>query len=205
MTGVWPWVNNKRRRALTLLELLLVMALLAVLAALAWPLIQKPLESIRLRRAADRVRIEWSAARVAAMTSGQIHAFRFERESGQFAVAPWESSAGTPAEGSEASTQERDGLHRAASELSEGIVFVSSDQTPAVTTEPMAMTSYGTSDASEVDFSRTPPILFYPDGTTSDATLTLRNDRQSTVAVALRGLTGTARVGDVLYSDEVSP
>ena len=196
MTGAWPWANNKRRRALTLLELLLVMALLAVLAAFAWPLIQKPLESVRLRRAADRVRTEWSAARVAAMTSGQIHAFRFERESDRFAVAPWNDSVVEVSGAAEATDAE--GVRREEAQLPEGIVFVSSNQP-----------SDG-SVKSEADISSSPAILFYPDGTTSDVTLTLRNDRQSneyqsTVAVALRGLTGTSRVGDVLYSDEVSP
>ena len=41
------------------------------------------------------------------------------------------------------------------------------------------------------------PIYFFPDGTTSNAVLLLRNDRGLAVAVELRGITGGSRVGIV--------
>ena len=42
-----------------------------------------------------------------------------------------------------------------------------------------------------------PPILFNPDGTTSDASLVLQNDKGQTIRVTLRGLTGIADASDV--------
>jgi hypothetical protein len=44
------------------------------------------------------------------------------------------------------------------------------------------------------------PILFHPDGTTSDATLVLTNEEQVSIRVTLRGLTGISQTVDV---DEV--
>jgi len=41
------------------------------------------------------------------------------------------------------------------------------------------------------------PIYFFPDGTTSNAILLLRNDRSLAIAVELRGITGASRVGVV--------
>ena len=45
------------------------------------------------------------------------------------------------------------------------------------------------------------PILFYPDGTTSDATVVVANADKETVRVTLRGLTGISRAGDVARED----
>ena len=42
-----------------------------------------------------------------------------------------------------------------------------------------------------------PPVLFYPDGTASDASVLLSNERGLTLRVTLRGLTGIARPGEI--------
>ena len=48
----------------------------------------------------------------------------------------------------------------------------------------------------------TSPILFYPDGTTSDAKLALTNAQQQVyVLVRLRSLTGIATVSDLMTAD----
>lgn len=47
------------------------------------------------------------------------------------------------------------------------------------------------------------PILFYPDGTTSNAQLILGNQRARYVVLRLRSLTGMCRVSDLLLEDEV--
>jgi hypothetical protein len=47
----------------------------------------------------------------------------------------------------------------------------------------------------------TPPILFYPDGTTSEATVTIGNQYGGRISVSLRGLTGVARMSDVFSGE----
>ena len=41
-----------------------------------------------------------------------------------------------------------------------------------------------------------PPVLFYSDGTTSDADVVLVNERNTAIRISLRGLTGIASVSD---------
>ena len=48
------------------------------------------------------------------------------------------------------------------------------------------------------------PVLFYPDGTTSDARVVLTNQYERLfVVVSLRSLTGMTRVSNLLSSDEL--
>ena len=58
----------------------------------------------------------------------------------------------------------------------------------------------GPQDANPPDWSD--PIFFYPDGTTSDAQLTLKNEEGRAIELNLRGLTGTVEVGDILAVEE---
>jgi hypothetical protein len=48
-----------------------------------------------------------------------------------------------------------------------------------------------------------PPIVFYPDGSSSDAKLVLTNQRFF-VELRLRGLTGMVRVSGLLTAEEIS-
>jgi hypothetical protein len=48
-----------------------------------------------------------------------------------------------------------------------------------------------------------PPIVFYPDGTASDATVLLANPSGLTLRVTLRGLTGISRAAQI--DNEATP
>ena len=48
----------------------------------------------------------------------------------------------------------------------------------------------------ESEWSR--PILFYPDGTTSDAFVVVANENERGIQVNLRGMTGTATLSDII-------
>ena len=47
------------------------------------------------------------------------------------------------------------------------------------------------------------PILFFPDGTTSEASVVLANDRNQFVRLTLRGLTGVGRATEILSREEL--
>ena len=55
--------RRARRRGVTLVEVLLVLVVLTLIAAIAWPSLQRPFADQRLRDAADMVRAEWASAR----------------------------------------------------------------------------------------------------------------------------------------------
>jgi len=67
-----------RRAAFTLIELLIVMAVLAALATISWPAVHRVLGRGELQRAADMVRQAASDARLAAIESGYVWSLRYE-------------------------------------------------------------------------------------------------------------------------------
>jgi Tfp pilus assembly protein FimT len=179
-------------------ELLLVLGLLAMVAALVWPVVERPFSRQRLRAAADVIRAEWCLARIEAIRSGSTYAFQCIAGGKQFRTqrlaeapdtAPWAGQRQEAAEPPEAPA-----LPSITKTLPEHMVFgalsMTADSAAAPAgSEPQAVgsTADGWSDS----------ICFYPDGTTSDARLVLVNERGNRVELTLRGLTGTVSVGEV--------
>ena len=67
-----------RRSAITLIELMLVVVILLVLAAISAPIVSGVLETQRLQHSAGVVRTEWKEARLRAMEEGQIFCVRYK-------------------------------------------------------------------------------------------------------------------------------
>ncbi|MCH7689054.1 MAG: hypothetical protein IH899_20665 [Planctomycetes bacterium] len=92
------------------------------------------------------------------------------------------------------------GANRGAKQLPEGVTFVASkaelDSRAAAVASGMVS---GTIDREFQD------IVFYPDGTTSTAEVTIKNERGKYITIQLRGLTGVARVTDWFTAEEFSP
>ena len=78
-----------KRRGFTLIEVLLVLAILVVVAAAATPALRGVLRDAALKNAAETVRIHWTRAHVKAMKTGRIQVFRFEQDGTRFTVQPW--------------------------------------------------------------------------------------------------------------------
>jgi prepilin-type N-terminal cleavage/methylation domain-containing protein len=76
------------RRAFTLFETVLVMALLVILAAIAYPSIEGMYGYYKLQAAADTVRGHWAEARTRAMEEGRAYRFAVIWGKGNFRVAP---------------------------------------------------------------------------------------------------------------------
>jgi len=184
---------------MTLLEVMLVLAVIVVAFAIAIPAMRGPLANHRLRLAADRVRAQWGKARIEAMQTGRAHIFRFELGAARCRTEPC-LSADDYLESSDADAAESRVADvplvadpDLAAELPEGVFFLGG----VAKTDTRAMTVLGTRSAEpvEADAQWSAPVFFFPDGTSSSAELVLANDRDRAVAVRLRGLTGTALVG----------
>jgi type II secretion system protein H len=181
----------RRPGGFTLIEVLLVVAIMAVVAAMAWPMLRKPMAYRRLHSAAEVVRSELCQARTEAMRSGQTYAFRYqpggdrfrtELESELDSLDPYsqmdalESLDGaTTADGSVVGEEKM---------LPEGITF----STSAAAGQPQLADESG-------QWSQ--PIYFYPDGTASDGSMVLAGDQENEVCLSLRGVTGVVTVADV--------
>lgn len=204
---------GRARRAFTLVEILLTLALIAGMAALLWPSLDKPFASARLRKSADLVRAQWTSARVQAMSTGLVHSFKYQAGTGDFRVEPWEfQEAEAPAEGAEdfsatpyvvgtapaspgGTLPER--IHFVADQVAEdaraahlqggGTVQISNN------TDSIRPAKGGDApEAGAMSGAWSTPILFYPDGTTSTAQVLLTNEHGRQIVVQLRGLTGVA-------------
>lgn len=208
-TGVSPVTNlfsTHRRdagatRAFTLLEILLVLALLVVIAAVATPSIARFARTQELRSAGDVVRGEWARARVQAMKSGRVHVFVFEPDGSRYSVDYWiadddalEAGDSTSQPAAEATEPEGSGM--LAEELPQGVRFMLGDS-EATARSAEVEADLPAAGGAETDVTWSRPILFYSDGTTSTAEITLANEQGRAVRVSLRGLTGVAKVGEV--------
>jgi len=189
------------RRAMTLLEVLLVLCLLLILASMAWPVLERPLANQRLRQAADVVRTAWTRARVEAMSSGCTYVFSHGLESDAYRVEELQSVEYVP----ETADEDYGEVGSPASHaLPEGCRFVGGE----TRLDDRAAMAFGEDAPPEADADGTAwsdPILFYPDGTTSDATVVLENEYHRRIELSLRGLTGVATVGELYETEEVLP
>ncbi|MEE8453028.1 MAG: prepilin-type N-terminal cleavage/methylation domain-containing protein [Thermoguttaceae bacterium] len=190
-----------RLRGYTLLELIIVLALIAAIAALSLPAMRGPMDKSELRSAAKELCNRLALARLDAIEAGAAYQFRFEPAGRRFEVArrtasttatslPFRSSAanvlGTTVNAPEPSPP-------VMGDLSDGLSFFgqTTDASSAVDrlldpllSEPAADTAAWST-----------PIVFYPNGRSSDARIRIRGQRGFYVDVTLRGLTGTATAG----------
>jgi prepilin-type N-terminal cleavage/methylation domain-containing protein len=210
-------------RGFTLFEVLLTLCLLAVIAAIIWPNLEKTFRNQRLRKAADQIQTQWCKARIKSMSTGCLLVFRYEIDGGKYrldavtldgAYVAVDQTSSSPASTYNAETNSADSTSNSQNNqnntaaaatssaldktLPEGITFVGSE---SVVDSRAAMTINNISSA-EAGWSE--PIFFYPDGTTSTARLILRNKEYRAIELFLRGFTGVVKISDVTTLDEAA-
>jgi prepilin-type N-terminal cleavage/methylation domain-containing protein len=193
------------RPGYTLLEMLIVVALVALVASVSWPVLTRLSQKRELLEAARQVRVAMLRTRLEAIETGTARQFRYQPGTGIFesslfsqmedmvtdtgaspdaalptGLLPESESAFSAEPGKDAPDQPA---------LPDGVYFVDPESETPLDTEPIDVESDGTDSWS-------PPILFYPNGRTLNARLQLSNGRYA-IDVSLRGLTGTARIGQV--------
>jgi len=182
-----------RTRGLTLVEVCLVLALLVVIGAVSAPLLEGSFSRAGLNSGSDILRGAWARARLGAMESGQTCVFRYEANGGRFQIITLgeiglpEGEALAPDTGDDHDASDR--LRLSENRLPDGVRFAAGD----VSASSQVMATLGTTAAG----AWSAPILFHPDGTTSDASILLANSEQQTIRVTLRGLTGISNTGEV--------
>lgn len=167
--------RRTRRPGVTLIEVLLVVAVILALGAIAYPTLSGMYGDVRVKAAADEVRAAFTEARAQAIEDGRAYRFSVEPGTGKFRVAPdadefWDGSGG----GSDADAPP----HIQDGTLPNGILFeVGGGDLPS-------------------DGAWTTVVVFNPDGTCGhDVEVTLREDDGSTpVVVRVRAMTGAVSV-----------
>ncbi|QDT72649.1 pilus assembly FimT family protein [Lacipirellula limnantheis] len=208
---------------MTLIEILVVLALLVIIGGLVIPVFTGSMASVRLRRAGDQVITGWSRARAEAIETGTPYQFRFTPNTGTFVVEPWTGLLGTT--GSSAGGAAAAGATTAAATATTGS---GANSTTAATAAAGVSTVTNASLPEEIVFqsgelavedfqsgersvgslqdaqaSLSAPILFFPDGTASEASILLTNGKQQFVRASVRGLTGVGRASAILSQEEL--
>jgi len=80
------FVSSKRKTGFTLIEIILVIAIIGLIAAMAMPVMTGTLERHRLTFAAETIRAECREARVRAMRDGQIVCLRMKLGTGEYSI-----------------------------------------------------------------------------------------------------------------------
>jgi len=212
----WPHVGHFRR-AFTLLEVVIVLVLVVILSGLAYNALMRPMAARRLQLAADQIRAEWIRARNRAMANGQTYCFQCELGGNGYMLVAYDASSystgsteglfdsGTGVQGSsDVPLMQITAGEEQRKELPERITFADAqvdgmEQMAAFTEDPTALTT----PLTPMDSLDGSSILFFPDGTTSSALITLENEYGRRIDVSLRGLTGAVLVSD-LYDAEGS-
>lgn len=193
-------VRAKRaRHGLTLMEILIVVAVMILIASLASPNMLGFLESQRLRKSGDIMRAEFAQARIKAMKSGRIYMFRYEQDTGNYITQPWIMSDDAIEAGEQAATVVSSNLGKT---LTEGVTFAGGESEADSRSQSIeaeaATDSLGSNNWSQ-------PILFYPDGTSTNSKLYLANRKDRVIEVKLRGLTGMSTCSDIKTRAEIEP
>ena len=212
-------------QAFTLIEIMLVLAILMVIASLSLQFTSGVLANYRVKQSSEDIRAEWTRLRVKSMEDGHVYCFRFSYGNNQYRVdrvldVHFSAKFDSPdrarynnddqildktIDPDELSEQDYF-LPDPDSELPElPVGFSRSTKLPTgcffadCYVAPDARGRYyeGPSNYSFNSTSWSKPILFYPDGTTSTATILIKNNKSRCVEMHLRGLTGTVSIGAV--------
>ncbi len=176
---------TRRRAAFTLLELMLVLTVVLVVAAMAAPLVRRSFAYQSLRSGADQVRASFGQARIRAIKSGNVFAFLYAQGGESYTISPFINAYSLINPQIMASVQSPPPLRK----LPAGLVFAGANVSGDARGQFESEGASGTQGMT--------PILFYPDGSSQDAAVYLRNDRNDLIRVDLRGLTGMSNVARV--------
>lgn len=80
--------SRPKHSGYSLLEMLIVVAVVMLLATLSWPALRRPLGKTRLRQAAKQLRAELIRARLEAIRSGKPQQFRYQPGTGRYETGP---------------------------------------------------------------------------------------------------------------------
>ena len=204
--------------------MLIVLAILVTLMALAWPAIRKPLARHRLQSAAKQLRAELVRTRLEAIRSGCALEVRYLPGSRAYCVEPLSTSRGPlnrpgsrdasrwsdvpavyedtlPANDSlttRLASQEEPTPTSEMRDLPRDICFALVEQPVGAFADPAAvdtMTQAESDAGAIVEEEWSEPIVFYPNGRTSDAVIELIGEHDYHLSLKLRGITGAVTVG----------
>jgi prepilin-type N-terminal cleavage/methylation domain-containing protein len=194
-----------RLRGYSLVEMIVVLALVASFLAIALPAVFRPLAKAELREAAKQMQAALLDARTRAVESGVVQEFRYQPGGSRYEIrAHGQADQGGPSAVSNPAAAATAGqpaqsaaLEPVAEDLPEGIVFADpQEEQRAEPFQPLATASAPAVDESATGEKWITLLRLYPNGRSLNCRLKLRGSKSWSVELMLRGLTGTVFVGE---------
>jgi hypothetical protein len=172
------------------MELALVLALIIIITALAYPSLDAMYGSYRATAAADMVRASWASARSRAVNDGQSYRFAVVFGKGNYRIAPDSADAWSGGDGAANSTTPPLIVEDA---LPKGVCFTNSGPGGGGDLSPSSDTVLPPGSVDPASY--TPTAVFLPDGTArDDVEITFVTRGAQPVVLRLRALTGIVTV-----------
>lgn len=183
-------MRTRRRRGFTLLEIVLVMAIIVMFAAISFPAIEAMYADARLQGGSDSVRAAWSEAQAHAVNESRPYRFAVVPGKGNYRVAPdsaefWNGDGGNPSSDSE------NPAYVLEESMPRGMVFPEENgNVPKVSPNDSSLPEGSVGVGQWVTLA-----TFLPDGTAQDdVEITLQYPGTRPIILRLRALTGTTTV-----------
>jgi prepilin-type N-terminal cleavage/methylation domain-containing protein len=211
--------TGRIRAGFTLMELMIVLALLVIMGAIVGPALYRPFENYKLSKGGDQVRTLFSKAQMRAIRSGQIQVLVFIPGSNQVQIqalssdqdlieAASQMGIGT-GQSSAVASSNMSSLGPLVEMLPEGVMFAQAVTTGDIR-DQLAQQNNAVSGMSngmqgnDLLSQGGVPLMFYPDGTSTTARVVVTNQLNNFIVMDLRGLTGIATVSELLTAEELS-
>lgn len=197
------------RAGYTLLEMLLVLTVVAVIIAVAWPNVMRLNGQQKLSESAEKVRAVVASARVHAIDSGLVYQFRYEPGGRHFLSLPFEREFEAVGPNSRGTGSALGRFSKASGMLPDGVKFAApklpgtnpsgNSALPAGLGQKLpAELLSGLPDASKLEsLSWSGPLQFQPDGSAADVTLDLLDKYNQRITLRIRGVTGSIGVSRI--------
>lgn len=182
------------RRAFTLFEMILVLAVILVLSAAIYPNLEAMYGDSKVTASGDKIRAAWAEAQAHAMNEGRPYRFAVKPYSGDFRVAPdvtdfWSGGSGAP-----------DGYDPAnpilvkEETLAKGVRFAAPETTSNGGIDPGNNSPQTAAGSNSDSGTWSTVVTFLPDGTArEDATIVINARGARPLELRIRGLTGVIR------------
>ncbi|MED5446780.1 MAG: prepilin-type N-terminal cleavage/methylation domain-containing protein [Planctomycetota bacterium] len=186
------------RRAVTLIEVLLVLSILVSLAALSYPSVDRMLDQLAMDGAVSPVRNHLAGTRIRALDAGLTWQFRIEPGGRRYVAVPYEFDEIDEIEGDDQEQQSQlELLPRVSGQLPEGFSFSPVDE---MTADVEALDERAVAGLAELTKLQetvwAAPLLFYSDGTSRTASFDIVDEKLRSRRLSVRALTGGVTISD---------
>lgn len=179
-------MTTRSRRAYTLLELLLVLAVLVIIAAIGYPMLDGMSAPYKVQGAVDATKAAWAQAHVHAMDEGRPYRFAVVPGRGNFRIGPDDDaywSGGDPPD-----LNSDNPAYVFEDTLPTDVRFIFNGNGAGKTDESFEVGKVGSGQW-------VPVVVFLPDGTASDdVQITFDCAAARSMTIQLRAITGTSTV-----------